>query len=140
MAKEKSGYNINFSFTPAAGTAIPFCGKSKQVPGVSGQDKIDMNTDCADEIMEFEPSDQYEITDAKVTVIYDMDLMETLRGAMYKKGTLTISSKYTTKTTTLDNMWINNVEPGDVDLNGNPTMDVTFVSGGGANGEPVVST
>jgi hypothetical protein len=137
---EKSGYNLQLTFTPSGGTVIKLCAKSKQVPGYVGDDKLDVNTDCSHAAKEFEPGDQYEISDAKFTTIYNQEKMETLRNNLFLKGTLIITSIYTSKATTLDNFWINAIEPGSVDLNGNPTIDVTMSSGGGTAGEPVVSS
>ena len=139
MTIEKSGYKIRVTFTPDAGVAVTFDAKSKQIPGFSGDDKIDINTDGTGEIKEFAPGDQYEITDAQVTIIEDLALVETLRALINDVGSLAFASGYTSKTATFPNAWLKEIARGSVDLNGNPTVDLTFVLGGGASGAPSVA-
>jgi len=140
MAKEKSGYNIKCKFTPTGQTQIVFNAKSKTLPGITGVDKIDLNTDGTGELKEFAPGDQYELTDPAVTVIDDFDLFETLRGYMNDPGELVFESNTTNKRAKFPNAWIKEVKRGGVDLNGNPTIDITFALGGGASGVPSVET
>ncbi len=139
MPNEKSGYKIRATFTPQGQTAIEFDAKSKQIPGFTGDDKIDLNTDGTGEIKEFAPGDQYELDDAVVTIIDDFDLVETLRGYINDVGELKFTSGYTSKVATFPNSWIKDVKRGSIDLNGNPTVDITFVLGGGASGIPTVT-
>ena len=139
MAIEKSGYKIRVTFTPQGGSAIEFDAKSKQLPGIAGDDKIDLNTDATGEIKEYAPGDQYELTDGVVTIIEDFDLVETLRASINDVGSLVFTSGYTSKVATFPNSWIKDVSRGAVDLNGNPTVDITFSLGGGTSGEPTIA-
>ena len=139
MAKEKSGYQLGFSFTPDSGTKIDFDCKSKQVPGVKTLGKIDINTDASPAMAERAPSDQYEGTDGKVTAIYDAAVYAALLAVLNTAGDLVITSAYTAAIHTFGNAWIAGVEPGSTDNNGNPTMDITFELGGGTTGIPATT-
>ncbi len=138
MSAEKSGYLITVEWTDGTNT-ISFDAKSKTIPGLEGLGPIDINTDASPALAEQAPADQVKITTGTVTVIYDIDLFQTLRGAILKVGTLTFTSEYTSQSISFGNSWIQNVSPGSADIDGNPTMDVEFEFGGGASGEPTVS-
>jgi hypothetical protein len=139
MSAEKSGYKIRVAFTPTGETKVEFDAKSKQRPTLTGDDKIDINTDGVGELKEFAPGDQYELGDATVTIIDDFDLIETLRGFMNDTGLLEFTSSYTDKIAGYPNSWIKEIAPGSVDLAGNPTTDITFSLGGGVTGVPTVT-
>ena len=139
MSAEKSGYAIKVEFTPDSGTKIEFNAKSKQIPGVKSLGKIDINTDGSPAMAERAPSDQYEGTDAKVSVIYDAALYATILAAINTAGDLVFTSSYSSAVHTFGNSWIAGCEPGGADTNGNPTMDVTFELGGGSGGVPATT-
>ena len=136
---EKSGYTIKATFTPESGTAIAFNAKSKTPPGYEGLGPIDINTDGSPVLAEQAPADQIKLTTATVTVIQDFNLQESLRAIMLKKGDLQLQSTFSSTTITFGNCWIQNVKPGSADIDGNPTMDIEFEFGGGADGVPVIA-
>lgn len=130
MSAEKSGYKIRVAFTPTGETKIEFDAKSKQRPSFIGDDKIDLNTDGAGEIKPFAPGDQVELGDAVVNIIDDFALVGTLRPLIQDVGLLEFTSSYTSGVAGYPNAWIKDIVPGSVDLNGNPTVDITFNLGG----------
>ena len=138
-APEKSGYTIKATFTPDSGTAIAFNAKSKTPPGYEGLGPIDINTDGSPTLAEQAPADQIKLTTATVSVIQDFDLQEELRAIMLQKGSLALTSSFTSKTITFGNCWIQNVKPGSADIDGNPTMDIEIEFGGGTAGVPVIA-
>lgn len=138
---EKSGFNLLVEFTyddNGTPTTIEFCCKSKTPFGMEASSKIDVNCDRAGKYKGFASAEQVEITDATLTLIYDQVLLNELSLLIGTAGSLVIESSYTGKKTTNANCWVKSAKPGAIDLEGTPTMDVVFESGGGLTGVPVV--
>ena len=135
MALEKTAYHLKVEFNDGV-TTHNFCAKGKRLPSYTLGEKLDTSTDCSGRVKQFLSADQYEITDMELTLPLDLCLIDQLRKIISTIGTLTITSTYTGVTVTFVNVWISEVTPSELDLDGMGTFTVTFEFGGGIAGTP----
>jgi hypothetical protein len=91
----KSGYKLNFEFTPpgSGATAIKFDGKAKTVPGLELGGDVDTTTDQSEDTKDKEPGDLPDTTDAEITIPADFAVMTALSAVLGQKGKLVITDK-----------------------------------------------
>ena len=137
MAKESTGFNLKVKF----GTT-DFCSRSKTLPNIEQDEKVDISTDCLVEgYREFLQGDLAKINDFTMAAPLDFALAKTLTDLMIAKtkDTLTITSTLTNAGVTIPNAFISGVDLGKGDIGSATEMTIKIGFEGGDAGVPVFS-
>ena len=137
MSAETKGYLIRVTFSQD-GTLVVY-GKSKKPFGRELPDKINTTTDETEDYQEFEPGFLPEIIDGTLVVAHDFDQEQKFADIIGEKGTITFTSLASGKNVAYANSWVKSYDPQEAGHNDQPEANLTFESGGGTAGVPVVS-
>lgn len=134
MAKESTGFNLKVQF----GTT-KFCSKTKTLPNIEQDEKVDISTDCLIEgLREFLQGDLATIGDFSLGTPLDFTLAGTLTTMMLSKttDTLTIVSDLTGEGVSIPKAFISGVDLGKGDIGSATEMTIKIGFGGGDDGKP----